>query len=137
MKISAMAAFAVTGWDEKTWDGQAASAVQGEKLTQARVTYTYSGDLDAHSLLEYLMAYRADGTGVYTGLERVEGSLLGRAGSFILEISGTFDANGVRGEAVVVPNSGSGALQGLSGYAHVDLAGHQEKYPILFELDLE
>ena len=137
MKIKATAAFAVTAWDEKTWDGQLASIVTGEKLTHALVSYAYTGDLTGQSRFEYLMTYRADSSGVFVGLERFEGSFKGRSGSFILEHNGVFDATSVRGEAVVVSGSGSGDLVGLEGYGRVELAGHLEKYPISFEFDLD
>ena len=135
MKMNAAAAFSVTGWDEKTWDGQPAASIQGEKLTLALVSYTYSGDLSGQSRFEYLMTYRADGSGVFVGLERIEGSLLGRSGAFILEHRGTFEGSTVRGEAVVVPGSGSGELQGLNGQARIELSGHMPEYPIHFELE--
>ena len=38
MKNKAKAFFAVTSWDEKTWDGLPAGPVEGEKLTHARVS---------------------------------------------------------------------------------------------------
>ena len=137
MKIHATAAFAVTAWDEQTWDGQPAAEIKGEKLTLAKVSYTYTGDLVGQSRFEYLMTYRADGSGVFVGLERIEGSLLGRPGSLILEHSGTFDATSVRGEAVVVPNAGSGELKSLQGHASIELAGHMPQYPIIFELEID
>jgi hypothetical protein len=137
MKIHATAAFSVTSWDEKTWDGQPANSVQGEKLTHARVTYSYSGDLTGQSHFEYLMTYRPDGSGVYVGLEHLEGSLLGRTGSLILQHNGVFDATSVRGEAVVVAGSASAQLAGLQGSAKVEIAGHLPQYPITFEFDLE
>ena len=137
MNIHAEASFAVTAWDEKTWDGQPANTIQGEKLTHARVSYTYSGDLSGQSRFEYLMTYRSDNSGVFVGLEHIEGSLLGRAGSLVLEHSGVFDATSVRGKAVVVLGSGSGELQGLSGYGRIELTGHLAQYPISFEFELE
>jgi hypothetical protein len=137
MKIHATAAFAVTAWDEQTWDGQPASSVQSEKQTLAKVSYTYSGDLAGKSTFEYLMTYRADGSGVFVGLERIEGSLNGRSGSLILQHSGTFDAAGVWGDAMVVPNAGGGELQSLRGTARVELSGHQAQYPISFEFELD
>jgi hypothetical protein len=137
MKIQAKAAFAVTSWDEQTWDGQSASSVQGEKLTLARVSYTYSGDMAGQSQFEYLMTYRGDGSGVYVGLERFEGSVLGRPGAVVLQHSGLFDAQSVRGTALVVPGSGSGELGSLRGEGWIELAGQQAQYPITFEFELD
>jgi hypothetical protein len=137
MKNKAKAFFAVTSWDEKTWDGLPAGPVEGEKLTHARVSYTYSGDLIGQSRFEYLMTYRADSSGVYVGLERLEVCLKGRSGSFIMEHSGVFDATSVRGEAIMVPGSASGDLQGLDIFARIEITGHLPQYPITFEYDMK
>ncbi len=62
-----------------------------------------------------LMFYRADGTGHAIALERIEGTLGGRSGSFVLQHSGTFAAQGVAGTFLVLSGSGTGALEGLRG----------------------
>lgn len=136
MTTTAQAAFSVTGWDETTWDGQPAKEVQGAKLTRTVVTYSYSGSISGASRLQYLMSYNADGlTGSYVALELVSGSLDGRAGSFTLLHTGTFDEQRVSGTAAVVPGSGTGALAGLRGTGTINLSGHQESYPLHFEYD--
>ena len=88
----AKATFTMKSWDEKTWEGQPYTEVTGAKLTRAEVAYTYQGDLTGDSTLQYLMFYRADGTGHAIALERIEGTLGGRRGSFVLQHSGTFAA---------------------------------------------
>jgi hypothetical protein len=37
------------------------------------VTKSFSGDIEGEGTLEYLMAYREDGSASFVGLERVEG----------------------------------------------------------------
>lgn len=111
----AKATFMMKSWDEKTWEGQPYTEVTGAKLTRAEVAYTYDGDLIADSTLQYLMFYRADGTGHAIALERIEGTLGGRAGSFMLQHSGAFAAHGVADTFFVLPGSGTGELQGLHG----------------------
>jgi hypothetical protein len=134
MSTQTEARFAVTGWDENTWDGRPNKEVEGAKLTRAVVTYSYSGSISGSSELQYLMNYNADGaTGSYVALERVSGSLDGRAGSFTLLHNGTFDAQSVSGTVAVVPGSGSEALAGLRGTGSIHLSGHQETYPLDFE----
>lgn len=137
MKIQGKATFSVKGWDERTWDGKPASEVTGEKLTLAVVSYGYAGDIQGKSEFQYLMVYRADGTGNYVGLERVEGVLGGRSGSFVLQHSGTFDAQGVRGNAFVVPSSGTGDLKALRAEGRIDLSGHRDAYPLDLEYEFE
>ena len=134
MTTHIQAAFAVTSWDEKTWEGTPAHEVKGEKLTLARISNTYTGDVQGTSQLEYLMTYRADGSAVYVGLERFEGSVLSRNGSLILQHSGTFDGGAVKGAFTIVSGSGGGELVNVYGTGSLELAGQQAAYPIFFEL---
>jgi hypothetical protein len=58
----------------KTWDEKPYNELPGElKMTLTSVTYTYQGDIEGESTLDYLMVYRADGSGNYVGLERIIG----------------------------------------------------------------
>lgn len=111
----AKATFTMKSWDEKTWEGQPYNEVTGAKLTRTEAAYTYQGDLAGDSTLQYLMFYRADGTGHAIALERIEGTLGGRSGSFILQHNSEFATQGVAGTFVVLSGSGTGELQGLSG----------------------
>lgn len=138
MSTKTQTAFSVTGWDEHTWDGRPQKAVEGAKLTRAVVTYDYSGSISGSSEMQYLMNYNADGTtGSYVALERVSGSLDGKAGSFTLLHNGTFDAQSVSGTVSVVPGSGTEALAGLRGTGSIYLSGHQDSYPLDFEYSFE
>lgn len=133
MKNHAQATFAIRSWEEQTWDGQPAQEVTGAKLTRAQVRYAYQGDIAGEGTVQYLMCYLADGTGSFVGLEQIVGSIGGRAGSFVLQHTGTFTNEGVTTRVVVVPGSGTDALQGLRGAGDLDIVGHQEAYP--FALD--
>lgn len=112
--------FNVKRWDEKTY----AELEGGRKLTRVVAAFTYTGDLDGEGEFEYLMAYAADGTGRFAGMERVTGSLNGQAGSFFTQHTGTFDATGVNTHWLVVAGTGTGALEKLQGSADVVLMGH-------------
>src|SRR3954469_13202308 len=69
----------------------------------------FQGDLDATSKGEMLATRTAvDGSAGYVALERVTGSLHGRAGSFSLQHSGTMDRGSARLSVTVVPDSGTG-----------------------------
>lgn len=54
-------------------------------------------------------------TGTYVALERVVGSVDGRAGAFLLAHRGDMTPNGYTLSITVVPNSGTGALEGIEG----------------------
>jgi hypothetical protein len=99
----------------KNWDEQPFAEVEGApKLTQARVTTTYTGDLDGEGTSTLVMAY--DGADAsYAGYERVVGSLGGRSGSFVLRLAGGFEQGAARTDWTVVEGSGTGELAGLQG----------------------
>jgi Protein of unknown function (DUF3224) len=99
----------------KSWDEQPFAELDGApKLTQARVTTTYRGDLDGEGTSALVMAY--DGTDAsYAGYERVVGSLGGRSGSFVLRLAGGFEQGAASTDWTVVEGSGTGGLAGLRG----------------------
>ena len=67
----------------------------------------------------------ASGNAGYVALERVTGSVKGRAGSFALQQSGTMTAGKPTMSVTVVPGSGSGELTGITGEMTIDpAAGH-------------
>jgi len=106
-------------------------------MTLTRVAYAYQGDIKGESTLDYLMVYREDGSGNFVGLERVIGRVAGRAGSFVLQHAGTFDKTDVNGTFFVVPHSGTGELTNLSGDGSINLSGHAEHYPMIFNFTLD
>jgi hypothetical protein len=66
LKTHAKATFALNAWDEKPYN-----EMNGlPKLTRARVTKSYQGDIKGEGKLEYLMMYRDDGSASFIGLER-------------------------------------------------------------------
>jgi len=125
--------FSLKAWDEKPYN-----PVPGElKMTRSSVAYTYQGDIEGESTLDYLMVYREDDSGNFVGLERVVGRVGGRSGSFVLHHTGTFTKQGVQGTCFVVPHSGTGELTNLRGGGEINLSGHAEHYPMIFEYDFE
>jgi hypothetical protein len=75
------------------------------------------------------MMYRSDGSATFVGLERVVGHLAGRAGSFVLQRTGTFE-NGVAKESYfVIPGSGTGELHNLRGEG-ASAVGHGAEHPL-------
>jgi hypothetical protein len=107
---NASGGFELSSWSEETYDeGQAG------KMTLATVTQGFSGDITGDGAVRWLMAYRADGTARFVGMQQVDGELGGRRGSFVLETAGDFDGTMARWSATVVPGSGTGDLAGLEG----------------------
>jgi hypothetical protein len=125
--------FSLKAWDEKPYN-----ELVGElKMTRSSVAYAYQGDVEGESTLDYLMVYRADESGSFVGLERVIGRVGGRSGSFVLQHTGTFNKTDVDSTFFVVPRSGTGELTNLRGKGKIELFGHAERYPMIFEYDFE
>ena len=112
----AMATFGIDGWDEQpTFE-----ADDGRKITRATVTKGYHGDLEATGVMEYVMAYAPDGTATFVGIERVDGHLGGRRGSFLMRDGGEFRDGVAASSLEILAGSGTGELSGLRGSATVD-----------------
>ena len=112
-----MTQHATSTFEVKRWDEQTLNDVDGQlKMTRASVGFAYHGDLEGESAMEYLMLYRSDSSATAIGLERISGRLNGRSGSFAVESRGGYEDGTATGEFGVVPGSGTGELEGLSGH---------------------
>lgn len=110
--------FEILEWDE-TWSGQPA---EGWTVTRADVRKRFSGALEGTSIAEVTMTGQGTGT-AYSALERVEGTLDGRTGSFLLQHGGAGDETGQEAFGLIVAGTGTGELAGLRGtatFAHDD-----------------
>ena len=87
----------------------------GPTLVEIQVTESFHGDIEAEGAGRFIQALRQDGSATFVGIERVQGNLAGRKGSFLLQDSGTLVGREVSGTWFVVPNSGTGELNGLRG----------------------
>lgn len=123
MPESAKSSFNVTGWDPTPYE---AGSPGGPALSRAVVRKQFSGDLSGESVADLLMC-QADpkdfsaGAG-YVASERVEGTLGGRKGTFVLQhwgVSGGGKPESTGGH--VVPGSGTGELAGLSGSVEISV----------------
>ena len=88
---------------------------EGPVLTRIHVEEGFSGDISGDGVVEFLQAGRADGSASFVGIERVTGTLAGRAGAFLLQDAGTVAGTLVSGDWFVIPGSGTGGLAGLRG----------------------
>jgi hypothetical protein len=111
MTEHAKGTFTVSGWDETTY----AELDEKGKLTKARMTFDFAGDVQGQGVSETLMCYRQDGTAVFTGLQHMVGQVGGRPGSYVLLADGSYDGAEARTAWKVVDGSGTGELAGLRG----------------------
>jgi hypothetical protein len=107
----AKGSFELASWDEDTYE----EMDNGAKLTRASVTQTFSGGAEGDGAAQWLMAYRPDGTAHFVGLQRITGTIDDRKGTVVLETIGDFDGKVATWTATVVPGSGTGDLEGLTG----------------------
>lgn len=131
MKQTASARFAIESWDEKPL-GETQDL---PKLTRASVRKTFTGDIEGEGRVEYLMMYRSDGSASFVGLERIEGRIGGRAGSFVLQRTGAFEDGQAKESYFVVPGSATGELRGLRGEGSSSV-GHGSEHPFALSYEL-
>lgn len=91
---------------------------------------TFRGDLVGTSKGEMWTAdTTVEGSGGYVAIEKVSGTLRGRSGTFTLLHQGTMSHGGdFKLTVVVVPDSGTGQLTGLSGTMAIILADGKHGY---------
>ncbi len=111
-KIQAAGSFEIDEWEDETFDEQ-----PGAKLGKVRLTKTFAGDVVGTSVVNMLaVSTPTEGDefqgAAYVAVERVVGSVHGRAGGFVLTHTAG-EAHGMR--VAVVPGSGTGELKGITG----------------------
>ena len=90
--------------------------VPGEMFGRRSIDKQFQGALDATSQGMMLSAGTATrGSAGYVAIEQVTGVLDGRRGSFVLQHHATMNRGGPSLSIVVVPDSGTDELAGLSG----------------------
>lgn len=120
--------FAVTTHARGTFDVKVTpdSQVDNDRspgFGRLRLDKIFHGHLVATSVGEMLAAGTAvQGSAGYVALERVTGSLNGRAGSFVLQHSGSMQGASMQLAISVVPDSGTDQLTGLSGTMRIVIA---------------
>jgi hypothetical protein len=88
---------------------------EGPGLVRIHVEEEFSGDIAGSGVAEFLQTSRSESEASFVGVERVTGTLGGRAGSFVFQDEGTLEDGTVSGSWFVVPGSGTGELRGLRG----------------------
>ncbi|MBV8036850.1 DUF3224 domain-containing protein [Roseateles sp.] len=114
-----------------TRDAEGESPAIGRMLLDKQ----YRGALEARGAGQMLATHGSTaGSAAYVALETVTGTLLGREGSFALVHHGRMDRGQPTLLITVVPDSGTGALAGLSGRMGIRVEGHQHFYDFEFTL---
>lgn len=116
-------------FDVRATPAPAADLGDGVSLMHMRFDKTFAGPLGAQSVVQMLGVMDAGlGSGGYVAIERVTGTLDGRAGTFLLQHSSTM-ARGTQAQSItVIPDSGTGALAGLEGRMTITITGGRHHY---------
>ena len=110
---------------------QAAAA----KIGRMSIDKTFAGDLAASSQGEMLTGGSpAEGSAGYVAIERVSGVLEGRSGSFLLQHSATMTATAQASTITVIPDSGTGELEGLAGTMSIRIEDGRHFYDFEYTL---
>jgi hypothetical protein len=105
------------------------------KLARMSIDKQFHGDLAATSRGEMLSAGTdIKGSAGYVAIERVTGTLNGRSGGFVLQHNATMTRGAPYLNIVVVPDSGTGGLLGLSGTMHIIIDKGKHSYEFHYSI---
>jgi hypothetical protein len=105
------------------------TVAEGSPLGRMSLEKQFHGDLDATSKGEMLTAGTAiKNSAGYVAIERVSGTLHGKRGTFALQHNATMTRGEGKLAIIVVPDSGTGELTGLSGTLGIEITGGKHFY---------
>jgi hypothetical protein len=123
--------FEISGWDEKTYE----ELPNGGKLSEAKVTQRFSGDITGDGSVIWLMGYPSPKTARFVGMQRIVGAIGGRKGSFLAQTIGEFDGTVAKARWSIIQGSGTDALAGISGEGVFEAPhGSKAEYRVDYEL---
>ena len=105
------AEFSIDEWDEQPLVEDTGSG----KLTRAVVGKTYTGDVKGHSTTEWVMAYAADGSATFVGMERPSTGRSVADGAAWCCATSAPTPTVASAELTIAPGSGAGDLAGVEG----------------------
>jgi len=95
----------------------------------------FSGDLEASARGHMLSAGTATkGSAGYVAIDHITGTLQGRKGSFVLQHSGSMKRGAPTLSVLVVPDSGTGELTGLTGTLNINIVEGKHFYDFLYSI---
>jgi len=96
------------------YDEEAYAEADGVELSRVHISRTFTGDLEGGSTAELMIA-KSEGGGGYVGHDKITGALGGRSGTFVFQHTGIMGPDGVTSNGTIVPGSGTGELEGITG----------------------
>jgi hypothetical protein len=105
------------------------SPAKTANLGRMSIDKQFHGDLEGTSqgeMLSYMTEVK--GSGVYVAIERVDGTIDGRSGSFVLHHTGIMSRGTPQLSVTVVPDSGTGQLAGIAGTITIKIENGKHFY---------
>jgi hypothetical protein len=110
-------------------------SAEGIALGRMSLDKQFHGDLVATSKGEMLTSgQESNGSAAYVAIERVVGTLGGRRGSFALMHQGTMNKESQKLTVMVVPDSGTGQLTGLTGTMTITIIDKKHLYDFSYSV---
>ena len=104
-------------------------------LGRMSLSKAFEGDLVATGEGSMLTAVTStEGSAGYVAIERVVGTLRGRSGSFVLQHSGTMSGDEQSLAITIVPDSGTGELEGIAGEFGLEIVDGVHHYELTYTL---
>ena len=111
------------------------NAPESSTLSRMSLEKTFHGDLAASASGQMIAAFTSvKESAAYSAVEIVTGTLNGRQGSFVLQHTGVLHRGAQSLVIAVVPDSGTGALAGLSGTMTIRIEGSSHFYEFTYTL---
>jgi hypothetical protein len=108
---------------------------EGIALGRSALEKRFHGDLEGTGKGSMLTAVTTvEGSAGYVAIERVTGELHGRSGSFLLQHHGLMSRGAQDLSIVVIPDSGTGGLEGLEGAMSITIADGTHSYEMIYSL---
>jgi len=96
----------------------------------------FHGDLEAASVGQMLASMsEVKGSAGYVAIEKLTGTLHGRAGGFVLQHRGVMNRGAAELSVTVVPDSGAGDLVGIKGSMNIIIEAGKHSYEFDYTLD--
>jgi Protein of unknown function (DUF3224) len=107
----------------------------GSTLGRMSIDKHFRGDLEGVSKGEMLSATtETKGSAGYVAIERITGKLNGHSGSFVLQHNATMTRGEPYMNIIVVPDSGTGELAGITGKLTINIVDGKHFYDFEYAL---
>ena len=115
------------------------SVPEGPNMGRLSIDKIFKGDIDGVSKGEMITAagITVKESAAYSAVERVTATLHGKKGTFALQHTGIMDRGKPSLTITVVPDSGTGALTGLTGTMDIIIEGKAHKYVFEYSVPKE